>query len=103
MMSLPEPLPIELSVKARQDFVDILRYTGEHWGHAQLEAYRDKLSAALGAISRNPQLGSRRDDLPMSHRAYWVGSHVVVYRIMAERLGVVRILHQRMCVIKHIG
>jgi len=30
-----------LSPKAKQDFIDILRYTGETWGESQLLAYRD--------------------------------------------------------------
>lgn len=35
-MSSPKPLPLTLSPKARQDFFDILRYTGETWGQNQL-------------------------------------------------------------------
>ena len=31
-MSFLSPRPIKLSPKARQDFIDILRYTGETWG-----------------------------------------------------------------------
>ncbi len=38
--------PVRLSPKARQDFIDILRYTGETWGEAQLLIYRDKLNDA---------------------------------------------------------
>jgi toxin ParE1/3/4 len=34
-------LPLRLSRKARQDFIDILRYTGETWGEIQLGPYRD--------------------------------------------------------------
>jgi len=78
-MSSPNALPLELSPKARQHFVDILRYTGETWGQQQLLAYRDKIDAALQAISRNPDLGHHRDDLPPTHLAYRVGSHVIVY------------------------
>lgn len=42
-MSFPEkPRRIVLSPRARQDFIDILRYTGEHWGQGQLHTHRDK-------------------------------------------------------------
>jgi plasmid stabilization system protein ParE len=37
-----EPPPIELAPKARQDFIDILRYTGETWGPNQLLVYRGR-------------------------------------------------------------
>jgi len=48
---------VRLSRKARQDFIDILRYTGEQWGEGQLEVYRDKIDDALQAIGRNPEIG----------------------------------------------
>lgn len=95
-------LPIRLSKKARQDFIDILRYTAQIWGPHQLETYRDKIDDALQAISRNPELGHTREDLPTTHRAYLVGAHVVVYRLEDQGIGVVRILHQRMSLARHV-
>lgn len=100
-MSSPKQHPLKLSPKARQDFIDILRYTGETWGEAQLLSYRDKLNDALQAISRNPQLGHPRTDLPKTHLAYLIGSHVIVYRIDPDSIGVARIMHQRMSMSKH--
>ena len=38
-MSSRKPLPLKLSPKARQDFIDILRYTGETWGEKQALCY----------------------------------------------------------------
>jgi toxin ParE1/3/4 len=101
-MSSHEPLPIELAPKARQDFIDILRCTGETWGPNQLLVYRGKLDDALQAISANPLAGHCRVDLPPTHRAYLVGSHGIVYRIGSDSVGVVRILHQRMSLARHL-
>ena len=101
-MSSPKPLLVKLSPKARQDFIEILRYTGEKWGQNQLLAYRDKINDALQAIGRNPQLGHPRDDLPPTHLVYLVGSHVIVYRTEPDSIGVVRILHQRMSMVRHV-
>jgi toxin ParE1/3/4 len=95
-------LPVRLSKKARQDFIDILRYTGQSWGPNQLETYRDKIDDALQAISRNPELGHTREDLPTTHRAYLVRAPVVVYRLEDQGIGVVRILHQRMSLARHV-
>ncbi len=100
-MSLHESPPINLSPKAKQDFVDILRFTGETWGPKQLETYRGKIDDALQAISRNPQVGHRRDDLSPTHLAYLVGSHVIVYRVGTLGIGVSRILHKRMSLGRH--
>jgi toxin ParE1/3/4 len=101
-MSSPEPpRSIILSPRARQDFIDILRYTGETWGEPQLAAYRDKIDDALQLLARNSSLGHRRPDLPDTHRAYLVGSHILVYREHATWVAVVRILHQRMSLTRH--
>lgn len=101
-MSSRSTLPLRLSPKARQDFTDILRYTGETWGKDQLFAYRDKLNDVLEALRHNPLLGHRREDLPPPLLAYLVGSHVVVYRVNTDDIGVARILHQRMSLTKHV-
>ena len=42
-MSSHKALPLKLSPSARQDFIDILRHTGETWGQNQLQVYRDKV------------------------------------------------------------
>lgn len=97
-MSCPEALQLKLSRKARQDFIDILHYTGKIWGIKQLLIYRDKIDVALRTIGTNPGVGHRRDDLPSSHQAYLVGSHIIVCRVRAEDIPVVRIFHQRMSV-----
>ncbi len=97
-----KPLSITLSPKARQDFIDILRYTGETFGEAQLLAYRNKINDALQVISANPQRGRQRDDLPSGYFSFSVGSHVIVYRLGVDDMAVVRILHQRMDVGKHL-
>ena len=101
-MSSRKPAALRLSPKARQDFIDILRYTGERWGEGQLHTYRDKINEALQAIGHNPQLGHGRDDLPPTHLAYLVGSHVIVYRPMGDTIGIVRILHQHMSLNRHV-
>lgn len=101
-MSSRKPLPLKLSPKAYQDLVHILRFTGETWGREQLHAYHDKIDSALQAISHNPRIGTQRQDLPETHRAYLVGSHVIVYRYIEDNLQIVRILHQRMSLLHHI-
>ena len=102
-MSAPDgPRRIVLSPRAKQDFIDILRYTGETWGQAQLVAHRDKLDGALQLIAHNAALGKTAPELPASHRLYFVGSHVIVYRDRDVSIAVVRILHQRMSLVRHV-
>lgn len=102
-MSSPEHTrKVVLSPRARQDFIDILRYTGETWGKAQLHVYRDKLNEAIQLIARNPGTGHGSHELPATHRVYFVGSHVIVFRHQEATIAIVRILHQRMSVSRHV-
>lgn len=93
---------IVLSPRARQDIIDILRYTGETWGVVQLGKYRDKIEDALQMLARNPGLGHQSAGLPETHRAYLVGSHVIVYRDQDTAVAIVRVLHQRMSLARHV-
>jgi toxin ParE1/3/4 len=101
-MSFPEPRQLVLAPQAQQDFIDILRFTGEGWGEKQLLIYRDKINDALQLIGSNPGLGHHRPDLPETHRAYLVGSHIIIYRSHETAVAVVRILHQRMSLVRHL-
>jgi toxin ParE1/3/4 len=87
---------LKLSPRARRDFTLILRYTGKTWGEAQVFVYRGLIDAALEAIRLNPNVGHGHPDLPDTHRVYPVGSHIIVYRVRHDVIGVLRILHKRM-------
>jgi toxin ParE1/3/4 len=106
-MSSRKRLPLELSPAAEEDIVDILAYTQMTWGEAQVQTYLEKVQRALDTIAENFELGHSRSDLPPTHLAYLVGSHVIVYRAMpnkahAKTIGVFRILHQRMSLARHV-
>ena len=102
MSSLKGHRDVVLAPRARQDFIDILRYTGETWGEKQMIAYRDKIDEALRQLGGNLGIGHRRDDLPDTHLAYLVGSHLIVYRDQGTRVAIARILHQRMSIARHL-
>jgi len=73
MSSPEETRKVVLSPRARKDFIDILRFTGETWGQRQLHIYRDRINDALQAIGRNPAIGRHSQALPETHRIYLVG------------------------------
>lgn len=100
-MSFPEHR-LFVSPQAQRDIAGILRYTGKTWGQNQLLIYRDKLDEAVKTIGQNPNLGHCCPELPETHRLYFVGSHVVVYRRQGDMILVVRVLHQRMSVVRHV-
>jgi len=63
---------------------------------------RDKIDDALHLLRHSPRLDHRRDHLPSAQLAYLVGSHVIIYRIGVNEVGVLRILHQRMSLPRHV-
>jgi toxin ParE1/3/4 len=100
-MSSPE-YRLVLSANAEEDLESIIRCTGEQWGERQIEAYRGKLDAAFKALQTNPASGHSSADLPDTHRVYPVGSHIIVYRLKDDVIGVLRILHKRMSLPLHV-
>jgi toxin ParE1/3/4 len=93
---------VTYSRRAKADIRGIWNYTVEQWGTGQAEIYLELLEAAAEAIARDPKLGQACDDIPRGYRRYLVGSHVLFYRVTAKAIFVVRILHQRMDVERHL-
>ena len=74
----------------------ILLYTGDQWGTAQRDVYRQALDQAFTRLSANPLLGRSRDEIAPGLRSYNVQQHVIYYRITAGTVMVLRILHGKM-------
>lgn len=91
-----------LSPKAEEDFADILQYTFENWGEAQIYTYRTILDKALLAIQQYPQIGHDCPELSSAHRIFHAGRHLIIYRITNDAVWVARILHERMDIERHI-
>ena len=85
-----------LTELAKQDLRSIGRYTQTTWGREQRNTYLAKIDAAFQLLAMEPQLGKSCDDLRPGYRKYPVGKHLIFYRQSADRLEIIRILHQRM-------
>jgi toxin ParE1/3/4 len=98
----PRERRLILSPRAQDDLSDILQYTLETWGEAQLLAYRAVIDEALRTIERNPEIGQRVPEISPAHRLFPAGRHVIIYRADAEEaVAVARILHERMDLRRH--
>lgn len=54
-------------------------------------------------LGDNPEMGSLHDDVGQEVRAMLVEHHVVYYRILANSIEVLRILHERMDAARHLA
>jgi toxin ParE1/3/4 len=92
-----------LSPAARADLERIWDYTSDRWDDDQAEAYVRDIQRAIERVAANPLIGRVCDEVRPGYGRHAVGSHTVYYRIStAGLIDVVRILHRRMDVDRHL-
>ena len=90
-----------LSPQAEADLDAIWLYTAENWSNEQADRYiRDIISGCM-LLAGDGNIG-RRVDIRDGYLKYPVGSHFIYFRRSDFGVSVVRILHQRMDVARHI-
>jgi toxin ParE1/3/4 len=82
---------------ARCDLEDITEYTVKAWGKQQTMKYLDELQSKTIALSHNPNIGTRRDNIYPSLLSFPIRKHVIYYLKQEEGITIVRILHAHMC------
>jgi len=90
-----------LSPLAVADLEDIWLYTFERWSLEQADRYHHDLIAAIEALASGIKVG-RRADVRKGYFKYAVGQHFVFFRPSEAGLDVIRILHRRMDVDRHL-
>ena len=93
---------IVLSELAALDLADILQYTLETWGEAQMDTYAVKLERAMRLLETQPLAGKPREDLFPGCRALRAEQHVVLYEVVDRDVRVARIFHGRVDIPRHI-
>lgn len=83
----------ELSPEAEQDLNDIFDYTEMEFGLDQAVQYLKDLERCFIQLCNNPSIGRERTEIREALYSFVSQSHVVFYRILNDRLRVVRVLH----------
>ncbi|WP_438864858.1 type II toxin-antitoxin system RelE/ParE family toxin [Neptunicella sp.] len=99
---MPSSKALRISTPAEQDLAKIANYTLEQWGNAQQQHYLSKLQQALWLLCSEPEVGNSRDDILPGVCVYTVGKYRVLYRVTAQHLVILRVLHQSMLVQRHL-
>jgi len=84
-----------LSPAAQGDLNRIWDYTAATWSIAQAEAYVRGISETLAMLVRHPEMARERKEIDPPVRLHRYRSHLIVYRIGADHLAVIRIVHMR--------
>jgi len=95
-------LPVELTQDADDDLSDIYRYTLETYGETQAGAYFADISDALAALGENADKGPERPDIRAGLRSLPVNKHILFYRVLTDRIRVLRVLSMRRDARRHL-
>lgn len=90
-----------LSPLAVADLENIWLYTFERWSLEQADRYHHDMIDAIEALTSGLKVG-RSADVREGYFKYAVGQHFVFFRQSESRLDVIRILHRRMDVERHL-
>lgn len=79
---------------ATADLIEIYDWIADRSDPDTARAYNDRLLAACASLADYPRRGSLRDDLAPGLRTIsFEGRAVIAYRITADAVDIVRILH----------
>jgi toxin ParE1/3/4 len=93
---------VKLTDYAQADLEQIADYTQSVWGQKQADFYLEQLETAFYSLLDNPYLGKSREDIRLGYRSLVVEKHLIFYRLTEEKLEIMRILHDRMDVMRHL-
>lgn len=91
-----------LSPLAEADLEDIWRYTLENWSANQADRYIGELIEAFEDLAAGRRSGRSAQDIRDGYFKQLVGSHMIYFRRRDEGIDVIRILHGRMDVARHL-
>ncbi|MDR1873681.1 MAG: type II toxin-antitoxin system RelE/ParE family toxin [Synergistaceae bacterium] len=95
-----------LTGKAKQDIVDIWRFTQEQWSVEQAESYLNSLYEKIDLVAEMPAMGidcTERLNLGVTVYSIVHASHVIYYTLTRKQIVIVAVFHQRMTPRQHLS
>jgi toxin ParE1/3/4 len=91
---------VRLGSTAELDFANILKWTTENFGAHQSRLYRNTLVQVIGELANGPDIASSKakDEIMPGLRSL----HIALYRTQGSSIEIVRILHDRMDLERHL-
>ena len=85
--------------RARDDLLNIGRYTEQNWGKAQRNRYLKNLEKRFDWLSDNPGIGKHRSEIYDGYYSYPQGEHVVFYLISSDGIDIIGVPHKNMDIV----
>ena len=91
-----------LTPAAERDLESIWTYTVLKWGVAQANRYTDIMIASFSELAQSPKTAPACDHIRPGYRRRSVERHMIYFRITAYGIAIIRILHDRMDIARHL-
>ncbi len=86
----------------KNDLKDIYQYGLRQWGQAQSESYLSTIKNQFWLLTDQPLIGIERPELLPDTRSLPIESHTLFYRVTANRVEIIRVLHGRQDPHRHL-
>ena len=90
------------SKRAERDLKNIYINTAKTRGATQADQYDGGLKDAAVLLAENPGLGRRCDEIKGGYQRFEHGHHIIFYRKRKADIFILRILHERMDIKRHV-
>lgn len=87
---------LRLTRRAERDLDSILSYTRWYWGQEKHAECAAALNHTFELLLEYPEIGKERPEAFPGARSFPCEKHVIYYRLQADAIHIVAILHQRM-------
>ena len=87
---------------AKSDLKDIYQYGLRQWGQVQSESYLSTIKNQFWLLIQQPLMGTERPELLPDTRSLPIESHTLFYRVTANRVEIIRVLHGRQDPQRHL-
>lgn len=87
---------------AKNDLKEIYQYGLRQWGQAQSENYLSTIKNQFWLLTQQPLMGTERPELLPDARSIPMISHTLFYRVTANRVEIIRVLHGRQDPQRHL-
>jgi len=83
---------VEVSERARADLGEIWEYIATD-NVSAADKYLAEIDDGCRALAESPRMGRARDDIAPGFRYFPVGNHLILYCILDDGVGIVRVVH----------
>ena len=91
-----------ISPAAKDDLRDIYQYGVRRWGKIQSESYLSTIKNQFWLLTQQPLMGTERPELLPETRSIPIERHTLFYRVTANRVEIIRVLHDRQDPQRHL-